>query len=166
MESNKIASFERFVTKISQWSDRIAQMAVMAMMLISIGNILARIFWRPIYGTFDYVSFFSVIVVSLALANGAVQRSHISVELVVARLPRRMQGMIGCFTNLLSLGLFAIVIWQCIVFAERMTKTRQVTMTAMLPFYPFIYLIAFGCFLLCLVILVELIKSVKKGVKG
>ncbi len=166
MESDKMASFERFVVKISKWSDRISQMAVMAMMLVSIANILARVFGRPIYGTFDYVSFFSVIVVALALANCAVHRGHISVELIVARLPRRIQGIIGCFTNILSLGLFATVIWQCMVFAERMTRTRQVTMTALLPFYPFIYLIAFGCFLLCLVILVELIKSVNKGVKG
>lgn len=166
MESSKIRSFERFVVIISQLSDRVSQMAVMAMMFVSIANILARMFWRPIYGTFDYVSFLSVIVVALALAHCALRKGHISVELIVARLPRRIQGIIGCFTNLLSLGLFAIVIWQCIVFAERMTRTRQVTMTALLPFYPFIYLIAFGCFLLCLVILVELIKSVNKGVKG
>lgn len=166
MESNKMASFERFVVKISKWSDRVSQMAVMGMMLVSIANILVRTFGRPIYGTFDYVSFLSVIVVALALANCAVQKGHISVELVVARLPRRIQGIIGCFTNILSLGLFAIVIWQCMIFAQRMIRTRQVTMTALLPFYPFIYLIAFGCFLLCLVILVELIKSLNKGMKG
>jgi len=141
-------------------------MAVMAMMLVSVANILARMFWRPIYGTFDYVSFFSVIVVALALAYCAVQKGHISVELIVTRLPQRAQGVIGCFTNLLSLGLFSVVIWQSMVFAKRMIQTRQVTMTALLPFYPFIYVIAFGCFLLCLVILLELIKSLNKAVKG
>lgn len=166
MESKRVASLERFVIVISKWSDRISQMAVLAMMLVSIANILARMFWRPIYGTFDYVSFFSVAVVALALSYCAVQKGHISVELVVARFPRRIQGVIGCFTNILSLGLFAVVIWQSMEFAERMIRTRQVTMTALLPFYPFIYIIAFGCFLLCLIILVELIKSLDKVLKG
>ena len=166
MGPNKIASFEKFVVLMSKLSDRISQVAVMGMMLVSIANILGRMFWRPIYGTFDYVSFFSVIVVALALAYCAAQKGHISVELFVARLPRRAQGIIGCFANILSLGMFAIVIWQCMAFAERMIRTRQVTMTALLPFYPFIYVIAFGCFLLCLVILVELVKSLDKVVKG
>lgn len=166
MGSNKIASFEKLVVLISKWSDRISQMAVAAMMLVTIANILGRMVWRPIYGTFDYVSFFSVIVVAFALAYCAVQRGHISVELIVVRLPRRVQGIIGCFTNILSLGIFVIVIWQCMVFAERMIRTKQVTMTALLPFYPFIYIIALGCFFLCLVILVDLIKSLDKAVKG
>ena len=166
MGSSKSASFEKVVAFISTLGDRISQMAVMGMMLVSIANILGRIFWRPIYGTFDYVSFFSVIVVAMALASCAVQKGHISVELFMARLPRRTQGMVGCFTNILSLGFFAIVIWQCIVFAGRMIRTGQLTMTALLPFYPFIYIIAFGCFLLCLVILVEFFKSVDKAVKG
>lgn len=165
MESNKIASFEKSVVFLSKWSDRISQMGVMAMMLVTIANILGRMFWRPLYGTFDYVSFFSVTIVAFALAYCAVQKGHISVDLVMARLPRRAQGIIGCFTNILSLGIFIIVIWQCIVLAERMIRLRQVTMTALLPFYPFIYVIAFGCFLLCLVILVELIKSLDKVVK-
>jgi TRAP-type C4-dicarboxylate transport system permease small subunit len=166
MESNKIASFEKFVVLISKLSDGISQIAVMAMMLVTIANILGRLFWRPIYGTFDYVSFFSVILVAFALAYCAVQRGHISVELIVTRLPQRIQGIIGCFTNILSLGIFIIVIWQCVVFAERMIRAKQVTMTALLPFYPFIYVIALGCFLLCLVIIVDLIKSLDKAVKG
>ena len=151
------------ITKIS---DRISQMAVMAMMLVTIGNILGRLVWRPIYGTFDYVSFFSVIIIALALAHCGMQKGHISVELITSRLPRRVQGIIGCLVNLLSMGFFIIVIWQCMVFAERMIRTKQVTMTALLPFYPFIYVIALGCFLFCLTILVELIKSLYKTVKG
>ncbi len=166
MELSRISSFEKFVTLITKVSDRISQMAVMAMMLVTIGNILGRVVWRPIYGTFDYVSFFSVIVVALALAHCSVQKGHISVDLITSRLPRRVQGILGCLVDLLSMGFFVIVIWQCIVFAGRMIKTKQVTMTALLPFYPFIYVIALGCFLFCLTILVELIKSLHKTVKG
>jgi TRAP-type C4-dicarboxylate transport system permease small subunit len=166
MGANKIVSFENFVVLISKWSDRVSQMAVMAMMLVTIANVLGRMLWRPIYGTFDYVSFLSVILVALALAHCALRRGHISVELIVARLPRRAQGLIGCVTNILSLAIFAAVIWQCMVFAERMIRTGQVTMTALLPFYPFIYTIAFGCFLLTLVILVDLLKSLDKAVNG
>jgi hypothetical protein len=46
-----------------------------------------------------------------------------------------------------------------------MKRTGELAMTTLLPFYPYIYGIAFGCALLCLVILAQLIKSAVKAVK-
>jgi hypothetical protein len=47
-----------------------------------------------------------------------------------------------------------------------MRRAGEVSMTALFPFYPYIYGIAFGCALLCLVILADLIQSAVKAVKG
>jgi hypothetical protein len=65
----------------------------------------------------------------------------------------------------MSLGTFSLVTWQCVVYAIDMKRTGELSMTALLPFYPYLYGIAFGCALLCLVILADLIKSVSKAVK-
>jgi TRAP-type C4-dicarboxylate transport system permease small subunit len=135
------------------------------MLLIIFVNILGRKFWKPIYGTFDYVSFISAIVVAFSIPYCALKKGHTQVELVVERLSERVQGVIDSITGIMSLGTFSLVTWQCVVYAIDMKRTGELSMTALLPFYPYLYGIAFGCALLCLVILADLIKSVSKAVK-
>jgi TRAP-type C4-dicarboxylate transport system permease small subunit len=157
---------DRIIRIVSRFCDQIAQVGVFAMFLIVVANIVLRLVWRPIFGTFDYVSFIAAIVVSFALANCAVQRGHTQVELFVAHLPQRSQGIIDSITGILSLGIFSLVTWQCIVLANEMRRAGEVSMTGLYPFHPYIYAVAFGCALLCVVILVDLIKSLGKAVKG
>lgn len=161
-----MAFFDRFVRLVSQYCDRVAQFGVFAMMLLAVVNILLRIVWRPITGTYDFVSFIGATLVAFALAYCAVQKGHIQVELAVARFPKRVQGIIDSITGILSLGIFAVVTWRCVVFANDMWRHGELSMTSLLPFYPYIYGIAFGCGLLCLVILVDLMHSLGKAVKG
>ena len=159
--------FDRVVHSLSKFCDRIAQGAVMAMMLLVVANIIWRVvpkIGRPIFGTYDVVGFIGATLVAFAIAYCAVQGGHISVELVVARFPQRVQGIIGSITGFLSLGIFAVVTWQCVVLANDMWRVGEVSMSALLPFYPYIYGVGFGCALLCLVILVDLGKSLAKVV--
>ena len=136
------------------------------MMLLVVGNILLRVVWRPIFGTYDIVGFIGAILVAFAIAYCAVQRGHIAVELVVTRFPKRVQGIIGSITGIFSLGIFGLITWQCLVLANDMWRLGELSMSAHMPFYPYIYGVAFGCALLCLVILVDLGKSLAEAVKG
>jgi len=138
----------------------------MAMMLLVVGDIVLRSVWRPVPGTYDVVGFIGAVMVSFAIAHCAVQGGHISVELVVARLSQRVQLIINIITSILSLGIFALVTWQCLILAEDMRQVGEVSMSALIPFYPYIYGVAFGCALLCLVILVDLGKSLAEVAKG
>ncbi len=161
-----MAFIERLVHWVSEFCDRIAQVAVIAMMLLVVGNILGRLVWKPIYGTFDFVGFLGAILVALALAYCALKKGHIAVELIMMRLPERVQGIIGILTHMLSLGIFVLITWQCIVLGNDMRRSGELSMTALVPFYPYLYAIAFGCGLLCIVILIDIIKSLVKAVKG
>jgi TRAP-type C4-dicarboxylate transport system permease small subunit len=161
-----VAFFDRAVRLLSKFCDQIAQAGVFVMFLIVVFNILLRKVWKPIYGTYDYVCFIAAIMVAFALANCALQKGHIQVEMLVSQFSQRAQGVIGSITDILSLGIFSLITWQCIVLANDMRLAGETSMTALLPFYPYIYAIAFGCGLLCLVILVDLIKSLIKAVKG
>jgi TRAP-type C4-dicarboxylate transport system permease small subunit len=161
-----MAFFERVIRLLSKFCDQIAQAGVFAMFLLIFGNILLRQVWKPIYGTYDYICFIAASVVAFALANCAVHRGHTQVELLVQYFPQRAQGIIGSITGILSLGIFSLITWQCIALANDMRRAGELSMTSLVPFYPYIYAIAFGCALLCLVILVDLIQSLVKAVKG
>jgi len=158
--------FERFVSLLTKLCDRIAQAGVFAMLLLVIGNILGRWLWKSIFGAFDFVGFIGAVIVAFSIAYCAVKKGHIQVELLVTRFPQRVQGVIDSITGILSLGLFYLITWQCVVYGDDMRRAGELSMTALTPFYPYIYGIAFGCALLCLVILIDLIKSVTKVVKG
>jgi len=158
--------FERMVRSLSQICDWIAQAAVVAMLSLVVGNILLRIVWKPILGTYDIAGFIGAILIGFAIAYCALEKGHIQVELLVARLPGRAQGIIGSITGILSMGIFSLVTWQCIVLANDMRRVGEVSMSAHISFYPYIYGIAFGCGLLCMVILIDLIKSLVKVIKG
>jgi TRAP-type C4-dicarboxylate transport system permease small subunit len=155
-----VASFERIFNLITKFFDKISQAGVFAMLVLVIGNILGRKVWKPIYGAFDYACFLSAILVAFAIPYCGMKRGHIRVEMFVAQLPGRVQGIIDSITNILGFGIFSLITWQCVVLANDMRRT------SLTPFYPYIYAIALGCGLLCIVILIDLIKSLIKVVKG
>jgi TRAP-type C4-dicarboxylate transport system permease small subunit len=160
-----MALFDRIVRLLSKFCDRIAQAAVVAMLLLIVGNILLRIVWKPILGTYDIAGFIGAILIAFALAYCALQGGHIQVELLVTLFPERAQAIIGSITGIFSLFIFSLVTWQCIVLANDMRRVGEVSMSAHISFYPYIYGVAFGCGLLCMVILVDLIKSLVMAVK-
>lgn len=161
-----MAFFEKAVRIVAKNCDRIAQAGIMAMMSLAVINILLRLFWKAIMGTYDYIEFIGAILVSFAVAYCALQRGNIQVDLVVERFPRRVQGIIGSITGILSLGFFLFVTWQSFILAGDMHQSGETSMTMLLPFYPYVYGLAFGVGLLCLVILIDLIKDLNKAVKG
>jgi TRAP-type C4-dicarboxylate transport system permease small subunit len=158
--------FDRMVRLLSKFCDQIAQAGLFTMFLLIFINILLRKFWKPIFGAYDYTCFISAIVIAFAMAHCAVQRGHTQVDLFVTRFSQRVQGIIGSITGILSLGLFSLITWQCIVLANDMRRSGEVSMTSLFPFHPYIYAVAFGCGLLSLVILFDFIRSLVKAVKG
>jgi TRAP-type C4-dicarboxylate transport system permease small subunit len=162
----QMAFFEKAVRLLTKYCDRIAQMGVMAMMLLAVSNIILRLVWKAIMGTYDYIEFIGATLVAFAIAYCALQKGHIQVELIVSRFPRRVQGVIGGITGILGLGIFSVITWQSLIFAGDMRRSGDVSMTMLLPFYPYIYGLAFGTGLLCLVVLMDLIKDLTKVVKG
>jgi TRAP-type C4-dicarboxylate transport system permease small subunit len=156
--------FDRVIHLFSRVCDRIAQCAVVAMMLIVVGNVVLRLFWRPIYGTYDVVMLLGSITVAFALGYCAVRRGHIAVEIVMERFPPRVQAIIDSITGILSVGIFAIVAWQCGVYGTDMWHRGEVTMSVYIPVHPFIYGVGFGCAVLCAVAIADFIKAVSKAV--
>ena len=157
--------FFRFVQIITKVCDKIAQIGVLFMLILVVGNIIGRKIWKPIFGVYDYVSYTGVIIVSFSIAYCALQKAHTQVELFMARFSKKTQSIIDFFTNLMSLGIFILASWQLVIFGNDMRKAGELSMTSLTPFYPFIYMISIGCALLCLVIISDIIKSVMGVIK-
>lgn len=154
--------FEGVVYSLSRLLDRTARVAVVIMMVLVCSNVLLRLVWQPILGTYELVMVLGVAVVSLALANCAVQRGHVNIELVTDKLPQRTQVILRIIISILAIVTFALIAWQCGMYATDMWHSGQVSETLRVPFYPFIYVLGLSCLALSMVILIDFCKAVKE----
>jgi TRAP-type C4-dicarboxylate transport system permease small subunit len=161
-----IERIERFTNTLSKWLNWVAGIGLVGMLGLIVSDVIGiKLFNNPIPGAIEITAFLGVVVTAFAIAYTHITRGHIKVEFFIIRLPARIQVIIASFVFLLGIILFALLAWRSYEYGRILQVTGEVSMTQGIPFYPFVYALAFCCIPVCLVLLVELTKSVLKAVK-
>jgi len=164
--SGKMDSFEKFVSSLSKWLNWVAGIALVAMLALIIADIIgAKLFKWPIPGGIEVVGFLGVIVIAFAIAQTQIIRGHIEVEFLVTRLSQTTQKVIAAIIYASGMVLFALLAWTSYDFGRTLQTSGEVSMTQGIPFYPFVYSIAFCCVPVFLVLLVQCLREVTKRKK-
>jgi TRAP-type C4-dicarboxylate transport system permease small subunit len=140
----------------------IAGVFLAAMIAITCGNIFSRLVWLPIKGTYELMGFFGAIVTALALGYTQIHKAHISVDILVNRFPRGVQRLFKGINAIIGVLIFSIGGWQLIKWGNILRVTGEVSGSLRIGFYPIVWGVALGCFLLCVVLLVDLVNSIIK----
>ena len=160
-----IERLDKWAKSISNWIVWIGGAGVILMLALTVADIIGvKIFKTPVPGAIEIVAFLGVIITAFGMAYTQAQHGNIQVEFFVTRLPKRARAACGIFTSLLGLILFALLAWQSVRYGINLQQSGEVSMTSRIPFYPFVYAIAFCCIPVCFVLLVEMIKNIKKVV--
>jgi TRAP-type C4-dicarboxylate transport system permease small subunit len=171
-----IGSLEKVSNELARLLYWIAGAAIVLMMLLSCVDILLRLSvtlyheykWsfisslKPLPGTFELVCFLGAVAVAFAIPHTSNEKGHVAVTLLVRLFPQRMQALVGVFTAACSFIFFALISWRSILYANHMRESGEVSLTLQLPFYPFVYGIAFASAVVCLVLLVDLLKDLNR----
>jgi TRAP-type C4-dicarboxylate transport system permease small subunit len=157
--------FERIVHRLSEWFDGVARMVLVITMLLVVVNILLRAVWKPIGGTYDYVTLLTGVLIPFALAYCALKRGFPAISILVDRLPQRTQAIVDSIVGILSIGFFAVASWRLVVLGTDLRQAGEVLATVRLPFYPLVYGTGFCCLLVILVLFVNLLKSLAQVVR-
>jgi len=165
MTNGKIDYFIRIVHSLSKVFNQVALVGLLAMMLLASGNVIVRLFYKPILGTFEIVGFLGSVVVFFAVAYTQVQKGHISVAIVVSRFSQRTQAIIGVITYSFSIILCLLIAWQSILIANDLKQGGELSHTLRIPFYPFVYGVTACCVLWSLVFLIDLFNSIAQAVR-
>lgn len=152
---------DRWIEQTARGLNWVAGGSVSAMMLLTVVDVVMRLFRRPITGAYEIVGLLGAIFVSFSLAQTSVERGHIAVDVLVQKLPPGIQAAVQGLNDLVCTVLFAMVTWQCIKYAAHIRAFGEVSMTLQVPIYPFIYGIAIGCGMLCLVLAMNLLRSIQ-----
>lgn len=144
----------------------IAGLCLIAMITMTCANILVRLFWTPIRGTFELMGYFGAIVTAFALGYAQLKRSHIAVDIVVLRFSKQTQRILHAVNHFICMVFFVIVTWQVAKYATTLYETGEVTETLQIIYYPFTYGVALGCLILALSFLVDFLKVTLDGKEG
>jgi TRAP-type C4-dicarboxylate transport system permease small subunit len=162
-----MVSFQKSSLWLAHRLGIIAAAAIFIMMGLTCLDVFLRYFFRkPIPGTYEIVSFLGTVAVSFAMAHTLAERGHVAVSLVVQLFPKRAQGVVESLISIFGFILFGLIAWQSVLYAMDCQRAGEVSLTLQLPFYPFIYGVAFGAGVVCLVLLVDLIDAVAKMRQG
>lgn len=149
----------RAIEKAAHLLYKVSIVMILAMMLLTVYDVGARYFFgSPLVGAYEYTEFLLVIIVASALAFAQISKRHVSVELLVARLPFGAQKFVNGLSGLVCLGIYALITWQGLKGAQMQWRNGVTSGAYSIPLWPFYVFLAFGCGILCLAFLADLLK--------
>jgi TRAP-type C4-dicarboxylate transport system permease small subunit len=139
--------------------------AVVFIMLLTCADVVTRLFGSPIPGTYELVGYFGSVIISFGMARTSIERGHIAVNLLVDRLPPRVQILIEGVGNIAASALFGFLAWQSQIYARDMLETGHVSLTLEMPTWPFVLGLATGSGMLSFVLFLDALGQMKRGFK-
>lgn len=161
---NAIESLYRGIKPLSTVVNSIG-MAAMAMMMVfvAVDVTLRKVANMPILGSIEITQFILAICASFGLAQCAVNKGHVVIDMVTSRLSRRARGLLGIGTGILSIGAGVLMTWQLINYIFIIKKANNVSSVLYIPIWPFVALVTFGFALYCVVLIVHFLEFVVEG---
>jgi len=133
--------------------------------LITVNVILRRSPIGGIFGTYELTGYFGAALVAMALGYVQVTRGNIEVDILVSRLSRKTQAVIGSINYFVCTFLYGTIAFCCFKQGIMMWKKGEVSPTLSISLLPGYFVIGFGCFLLGVVLLTDGIKSINEVAK-
>jgi TRAP-type C4-dicarboxylate transport system permease small subunit len=144
----------------------VAGFSLVAMVMVTVGEMVLRMFGRPMAGTVETIGWLAAVTTAFALGYTQVHQGHVSIDLFTARLGSRSQVVVSMLVNLISAALFVIMTWNVFGYAGVLRETGSLSETMKVIVYPWVYLVSLGCAGLALALLVDFLKSCRQAFAG
>jgi TRAP-type C4-dicarboxylate transport system permease small subunit len=139
---------------------------LVAMIVLTCCNILFRIVWVPVPGTYELMGLFGAIVTAFALGQTQVRGGHVAVDVLINTFSVETKKALRVAGDLICMAFFIIVTWQLAVKGNTLSRTGELTETLKIIYYPFIYAVALGCAVITLVCFGDLLRTLFPGKDG
>jgi TRAP-type C4-dicarboxylate transport system permease small subunit len=139
----------------------VAAAALAFLMLLTVADVVLRLFGRPIVGTYELVAVSGAVAIGLSLPMTSWVRGHIYVDSFVARLPRVPRAIFAVATRLLVLGLFLLIAVNLLKYGLSLRAAGEVTPTLRVPFYPVVIGVGVSCLVQCVVMVADVVKVLR-----
>ena len=152
--------FLKNVERISKFLNAIAGINLTFLMLLTIADVVLRLFKKPVVGTYEMVAFAGAVVIGFSMPLTSYVRQHIFVDFLILKFPQKVRDIFNIATRCLVIALFLLVGWNMFKYAWDLQKSGEVSLTLQMPFYPVAYAIGVCSFIQCLVLLCDVVKII------
>ena len=153
-----MAWFLKVVFGVSKGLNKIAEIALACMILLTVSDVILRTGRAPIVGTYEMVGLLGAIIISFAIPFTSWMRGHIRVDFAILKLSPRARAIVDVITRCVGLALFFTIGWHLLILGAEALKAGEVTPTRHIPFYPVIYAVGAACFFQSLVLFCDILK--------
>ena len=150
----------KFTERLTELLTFLAGLILVAMVLLTCANIVFRLFWVPVSGTYELMGFSGALLTAFALAYTQIKKGHIAVDVLVNIFPQKTQRVLSLINNGMCFVFFTLAGWQLAIKAANLKTTGEVTETLRIIYYPFTYAVALGCAVLALILLADFLGQV------
>jgi TRAP-type C4-dicarboxylate transport system permease small subunit len=149
------------VFKISKVLNKIAEITLACMILLTVTDVVLRTGRAPIVGTYEMVGLLGAIIIGFSIPFTSWVQGQIKVDFLIVKLSARARAIVDIITRCVGIGLFLVIAWNLLILGAEALKAGEVTPTRHLPFYPIIYAVGAACFFQALVLFCDIIKIVR-----
>lgn len=152
-------SLLRRMEGISSLLAYVGSFALFFMMALTTVDVAGRyLFNAPIIGVFEITEFLVLILIFSFIGYAQAGKAHVSVDLLVAQFPRKLQVITDLFTHTICLTLMGLITWMGVRRALELMAVGGVSPNLKVPAYPFVFFLSLGCAVMCLQYLVDIIR--------
>ncbi len=142
--------------KIVKW---IGYVSLSAMILLTTVNVFGRyILKQPLLGEYDMVELGMAIFGGVAMLIAAIQRHHVSVDVLLVRLSRRLQLALGSIAFVLGFVTWGLLAYQAFLDGLDSLENGSCSATLRIPQGPFKIVLSISLFLFCLTLLTQVFR--------
>ncbi len=149
--------------KFSLYTNRalafMAGVALAAMMIFSVTDMVLRGFGVAVAGSYEVIGWLSACAMALALGSVQQQRGHVAMDLLVVRFGPGLRSGLELLMSLMSLLLFATVAWFVTNYGRVLQDTGSLSETLRAIVYPWVYVVALGGAGLTLALLIDFLRA-------
>jgi hypothetical protein len=91
-----LGRLDRFSLILNRGLAIIAGISLVAMVTVTVGEMVLRMFARPMAGTVETIGWLAAVTTAFALGYTQVHQGHVSIDLFIRRLGSRSQSVLGC----------------------------------------------------------------------
>ncbi|MFO7987180.1 MAG: TRAP transporter small permease [Desulfatiglandaceae bacterium] len=121
------------------------------LMCLTTADVAGRyLFNAPILGVFELTEFMILILIFSFLAYTQSKKTHVSVDLLVALFPKKIQIYIAVFNHTLCLILMGLITYMGFVRVLELVEFGEASPNLGIPLYPFVFFLVLGSVAMCI----------------
>jgi TRAP-type C4-dicarboxylate transport system permease small subunit len=136
-----------------------AGIAVVGLIGLATANMVLRIVWKPVPGSYELLGFLGALAVACGMGFTQLAKGHIAVTILTDLFPPRANRVLDALNHLIGAVFFGFGAWQTARWAMEVGRSGEVSQTLKMPFHPVIWIVALGLAAFSVTLAVDLVRA-------